>query len=154
MRLQITSSFNAKCFYVVKSVYYNGKKSNRVAEKLGNLEKVTKKANGQDPIAWAKQYVEQLNREDACIKLLRQQKGELTEFSEALWCRFVDFAPVCPDDRMTFTFKTGQTIEGWSKPQQLILESLVRKGHNMPHTLPRTDSPASPGCRFLHFPAG
>ena len=49
---------------------------------------------------------------DACIKLLRQQKGELTEFSEALWCRLVDYATVYPDGRMTFTFKTGQTIEG------------------------------------------
>ena len=62
MRLQITTSVNAKCFYVVKSVYYNGKRSNRVIEKLGNLEEVTKKANGEDPIEWAKQYVEKLTR--------------------------------------------------------------------------------------------
>ena len=46
MRLQITTSKNAKCFYVVKSVYYNGKHSNRVIEKLGNLQEVTEKAKG------------------------------------------------------------------------------------------------------------
>lgn len=73
MRLQITSSANAKCFYVVKSVYYNGKRSNRVVEKLGNLEEVTKKANGQDPFEWAKQYLEELNREEA-----EKQDGEIT----------------------------------------------------------------------------
>lgn len=64
MRLQITTSKNAKCFYVVKSVYYNGKHSNRVVEKLGNLQEVTEKAKGQDPVAWAKAYVERLNREE------------------------------------------------------------------------------------------
>ena len=73
MRLQITTSANAKCFYVVKSVYYNGKRSNRVVEKLGNLDEVTKKAKGQDPTEWAKQYVEQLNQEEK-----KQQDGEIT----------------------------------------------------------------------------
>ncbi len=50
MRLQITSSANAKCFYVVKSVYYNGKRTNKVVEKLGNLQEVTAKAQGEDPV--------------------------------------------------------------------------------------------------------
>ena len=65
MRLQITSSANAKCFYVVKSVYYNGKHTNKVVEKLGNLQEVTAKAQGQDPVKWAKAYVDELNRKEA-----------------------------------------------------------------------------------------
>ena len=65
MRLQITSSANAKCFYVVKSVYYNGKRTNKVVEKLGNLQEVTAKAQGEDPVKWAKAYVEELNRKEA-----------------------------------------------------------------------------------------
>ena len=47
-----------------------------------------------------------------CLKILRMQKDALTEFSEELWCRLLDFATIYHDGRMTFTFKTGQTFEG------------------------------------------
>ena len=62
MRLQITKSANAECFYVVKSVYENKKSANKVIEKLGNLEEVKQKARGKDPYLWAKEYVVELNR--------------------------------------------------------------------------------------------
>ena len=32
--------------------------------KLGNLEEVTKKANGQDPYVWAKNFVYELNKKE------------------------------------------------------------------------------------------
>lgn len=62
MRLQITKSANAECFYVVKSIYENKKRTNKVIEKLGNLEEVKQKAAGKDPYLWAKEYVLELNR--------------------------------------------------------------------------------------------
>ena len=62
MRLQITKSANAECFYVVKSIYENKKRTNKVIEKLGNLEDVKKKAGTKDPYLWAKEYVQELNR--------------------------------------------------------------------------------------------
>ena len=62
MRLQITKSANAECFYVVKSIYENKKRTNKVIEKLGNLDEVKKKAAGKDPYLWAKEYVLELNR--------------------------------------------------------------------------------------------
>ena len=62
MRLQITKSTNAECFYVVKSVYENKKRTNVVVEKLGNLNDVKLRAGDQDPYEWAKVYVEELNR--------------------------------------------------------------------------------------------
>lgn len=65
MRLQITKSKNAECFYVVKSVNNDGRRSNRVVERLGNLEEVRAKANGQEPHEWAKAYVDKLNEEIA-----------------------------------------------------------------------------------------
>ena len=45
MRLQITKSANAECFYVVKSVYKDKKRTNKVIEKLGNLEEVKQRAD-------------------------------------------------------------------------------------------------------------
>ena len=62
MRLQISKSKNAASFYVIKSVYENGKRSNKVVEKLGTYETLKDKLNGRDPYEWAKEYVEELNR--------------------------------------------------------------------------------------------
>ena len=62
MRLQITKSANAECFYVVKSVYEDKKRTNKVIEKLGNLEEVKQRAAGKDPYLWAEEYVLELNR--------------------------------------------------------------------------------------------
>ena len=65
MRLSLVKSKNATQFYVIKSFRdSNGKNTSKIIEKLGNLEEVTKKANGQDPIEWAKKYIEILNEKE------------------------------------------------------------------------------------------
>ncbi len=64
MRLQIVNSKNAASLYVVKSIYENGKRSSKVVEKLGTVAGLRKKLNGQDPIEWAKKYVEELNKKE------------------------------------------------------------------------------------------
>lgn len=66
MRLKITESKNAKSLYVIKSVYQKATKSNtsKIVEKLGTYEELKKKLNGEDPIEWAKKYVEELNRKE------------------------------------------------------------------------------------------
>ena len=65
MRLSLVKSKNATQFYVIKSFRdSNGKNTSKIIEKLGNLEEVTKKANGQDPIEWAKKYIELLNEKE------------------------------------------------------------------------------------------
>lgn len=62
MRLQISKSKNSASFYVVKSVYLDGKRTNKIAEKLGTYEELKEKLNNRDPYEWAKEYVENLNR--------------------------------------------------------------------------------------------
>ena len=63
MRLSIVKSPNAKQFYVIESYTTNtGKRTSRIVEKLGNENDVIKKANGEDPIVWAKKYIEHLNK--------------------------------------------------------------------------------------------
>lgn len=65
MRLSLVKSKNATQFYVIKSFRdSNGKNTSKIIEKLGNLEEVTKKANGQDPIEWAKKYIQILNEKE------------------------------------------------------------------------------------------
>lgn len=64
MRLSITHTKNNTYFYMIKSFRINGKNTTKIIECLGNLEDVVKKANGEDPIVWAKKYVEQKTKEE------------------------------------------------------------------------------------------
>ena len=63
MRLQIVKSKNAQSLYVVKSIYHNKKRTNKVIEKLGTYEHLKNVLN-EDPIEWAKKYVEELNKKE------------------------------------------------------------------------------------------
>lgn len=65
MRLQIVKSKNAQSLYVVKSVYHNKKRTNKVVEKLGTYENLKKSLAPEDPIQWAKRYVDNLNKQES-----------------------------------------------------------------------------------------
>ena len=54
MRLSITHTKNNTYFYMIKSFRKNGKNTSKIIECLGNLDEVVKKANGEDPVIWAK----------------------------------------------------------------------------------------------------
>jgi len=45
------------------------------------------------------------------LRILKQQDGEVTAFSEKLWCGLLDYATAYADGRLTFTFKNGSTFE-------------------------------------------
>lgn len=65
MRLSLIKSKNAVQFYVIESYRdINGKNTSRIIEKLGNEQDVLKKSNGEDPVTWAKKYVEELNKKE------------------------------------------------------------------------------------------
>ena len=64
MRLSITNNKNSSSFYVIKSVTLDGKRTSKVIERLGNYEEVKIKANGEDPIVWAKKYIDTLNKQE------------------------------------------------------------------------------------------
>jgi transposase len=64
VRLSVSKSKNSTSLYVIKSTYKNGVRSSKVVEKLGTVNELSKKLNGQDPIEWAKKYVEELNKKE------------------------------------------------------------------------------------------
>jgi len=64
MRLQISRSKNSASLYVIKTVYIDGKEKTQIVEKLGTYDQLLKKLNGQDPIEWAKKYIQELNRKE------------------------------------------------------------------------------------------
>lgn len=59
MRLSFSKSKNSTSLYVKKDVTINGKRTTKVVEKLGTIAELSKEHD--NPIAWAEQYVEQLN---------------------------------------------------------------------------------------------
>ena len=49
------------------------------------------------------------------LRILKQQDGEVTAFSEKLRCGLLDYATAYADGRLTFTFKNGwkpMTLKG------------------------------------------
>ena len=64
MRLSVSKSKNTTLFYIIESTYVNKKHSTRIVERLGNLQEVTKKANGKDPYEWARDYAKKLTYEE------------------------------------------------------------------------------------------
>lgn len=61
MRLKISKSKNVTLYYVIKTIYVDGKEKTKTVEKLGNEDDIRKKSNGEDSVVWAKRYVERLN---------------------------------------------------------------------------------------------
>jgi len=45
-------------------MYVNGTRTSKIVEKLGTIAELEKKLNGQDPIEWAKKYIEELNQKE------------------------------------------------------------------------------------------
>lgn len=67
-------------YYVIKTVYVNGKEKTITVEKLGNDTDMLKKSNGEDPIIWAKKYVAELNKkekEDNLDLILKKSTSKL-----------------------------------------------------------------------------
>lgn len=63
MRLSLVKSKNTTQFYIIQSYRdEKGKNTSKIIEKLGNEQEVIKKANGEDPIIWAKKYIEKKNK--------------------------------------------------------------------------------------------
>ncbi len=68
MHLNIVQSKNSKSLYVIRSTYKNGRNSSERVEKLGTYTELLEKLNGQDPIAWAKAYIADLNEKEKAGK--------------------------------------------------------------------------------------
>jgi len=64
MRLGMSKSKNSTSLYVIKSTYQKYVHSSKIVEKLGTVDELSKKLNGEDPIVWAKKYIEELNKKE------------------------------------------------------------------------------------------
>ena len=68
MRLSITHTKNNTYFYMIKSYRENGKNKTKIVERLGELKEIEQKANGENPVVWAKKYIEKRTKKKNKIK--------------------------------------------------------------------------------------
>lgn len=64
MRLTISRSKNSASYYVIKTIYINGKEKTEIVEKLGTETELREKLDGADPEQWARNYVAELNKKE------------------------------------------------------------------------------------------
>jgi len=64
MRLKVSKSKNSLSLYVIKDVVTKEKRTSKIVQKLGTFDELSNKLNGQDPYAWAKQYISELNEKE------------------------------------------------------------------------------------------
>lgn len=60
MRIKKTISKNFEFYYIIKDVNRNGKRTTKIVEKLGKLDDIKNRANGEDPFVWLNNYVNKL----------------------------------------------------------------------------------------------
>ena len=89
MRLNTVKSPNATSYYVIKDCFKNGKRTTKVVEKLGTHDQLLKKCGDRDPLAWAKAYVEELNRkEDECQFEYIAKYSSTRQLEKGRQCKF------------------------------------------------------------------
>ena len=65
MKLYTHKSKSNTIFYMAKTYRKaNGKSSSKIIERLGTLDEVKKKAGNEDPVVWAKKYIEKKTKEE------------------------------------------------------------------------------------------
>lgn len=73
MRLKHNKTAKGNCYYIIRSVYKNGKNTSETVEKLGYPEEIKEKYQCNDPYQWMEERLNKLNEEeelDRKIKIL------------------------------------------------------------------------------------
>lgn len=68
MRLKYNQTSKGRCYYIIRSVYRNGRNTSETFEKLGYLEDIKKAHGCADPEKWMQDYLDELNAKEASGK--------------------------------------------------------------------------------------
>ncbi len=78
MRLQASKSKNAASLYVIKTVYIDKKEHTITVEKLGTEKELHEKLNGKESYGWAKEYFNELNKQEE-----EQNRDVIVKYSQS-----------------------------------------------------------------------
>lgn len=68
MRLKYNQTSKGKCYYVIRSIYRDGKNTSEIFEKLGYPEDIAKTYNCSDPYQWMQDHLKELNEAEQADK--------------------------------------------------------------------------------------
>lgn len=71
MRLKYNQTSKGKCYYVIRSVYRDGKNTSEIYEKLGYPEDIMRSYNCVDPDKWMQEHLKELNELEQAEKMIR-----------------------------------------------------------------------------------
>ena len=71
MRLKYNQTSKGKCYYIIRSVYRNGKNTSEIYEKLGYLEDIKKNHNCSDPEKWMQDHLQEVNEAEQAEKTVK-----------------------------------------------------------------------------------
>ena len=64
MKLVCSKSKNSANYYIQKTIRIGNKTTTKTIERLGSINNLIERANGMDPIEWAKEYARKLTAEE------------------------------------------------------------------------------------------
>lgn len=68
MRLKYNQTSKGKCYYVIRSIYRDGKNTSEIFEKLGYPEDIAKTYDCSDPYQWMQDHLSELNEAEQADK--------------------------------------------------------------------------------------
>lgn len=71
MRLKYNQTSKGKCYYVIRSVYRDGKNTSEIYEKLGYPEDIMRSYNCVDPEKWMQDHLNELNEAEQADKKVK-----------------------------------------------------------------------------------
>lgn len=71
MRLKYNKTGKGNCYYIIRSVYKNGKNTSEIYEKLGYPAEIMEKYHCSDPFQWIQEHLDQLNEQERADKNLK-----------------------------------------------------------------------------------
>ena len=63
MRIRKTKTKNTIQYAVIYDVNINGKRTTKIYENFGTLDKIRLRSKDEDPLTWLKKYVDSLNEQ-------------------------------------------------------------------------------------------
>jgi len=64
MRLKYNKTQKGLCYYIIRSVYHNGKNTSEIYERLGYLDEIKAKYNCADPEEWMANHLAEVNEKE------------------------------------------------------------------------------------------
>lgn len=71
MRLRANKTSKGLCYYIIRSVYKNGKNTSETVERLGYSEEIKAKYNCNDPLQWIENHLAELNALEEAEKSIK-----------------------------------------------------------------------------------